>query len=144
LVVRPVAFDTDERVARGSSLLKTEESPPVVGTPGAAVRYRTMIDYDTDELQTVVKNRTRIHDPLYLGTDGAGNAHFWSSYHRCFAVVEGDSVHLFHEDDTPVAGREGTLLPWCEAVRAEQGAWRDGPKIATTTADQTMAAVQQQ
>jgi hypothetical protein len=64
-------------------------------------------------------------DPLFLGLDGEGAAHYWDSYEFAVAVVatDGDAEKV-ELSETPF----GTLARWCEYTNDERG-WSVDPHV---------------
>ncbi|MFC6975660.1 hypothetical protein ACFQL1_14955 [Halomicroarcula sp. GCM10025709] len=63
--------------------------------------------------------------PFYVGTDGDGAAHYWSSYAQAILVIDGDGdTERFELADLPI----DTLGQWCEHVRNERE-WATEPRV---------------
>ena len=101
-----------------------------------------MTDYDVTTEKRTVRTNTKIHDPHFLGVDGAGNGHWWSPYHRTFAKVVVGQVITKHIDDTAVNGLE----EYCRAFEQSCGEWQVGPRVVgydepATASDRAMEAL---
>ena len=73
-------------------------------------------------------------DPLFLGVDGEGAAHYWDSYEWAGAVVADDSAQKYDLD------RSRTLAQWCEHVRDMHG-WDVGLHVSGSLVGDLAAGV---
>jgi len=75
-------------------------------------------------------------EPLFLGIDGQGTAHYWDGYEQAVALVEDDESARLPLADTPFQ----SLSAWCEYVRTERG-WQEEPRVGGSIVDDLVIAV---
>jgi len=75
--------------------------------------------------------------PTFIGVDGEGGAHYWSSYEQTVVVVEGRDAETVKLAETPFA----TLGEWCEYTHDERG-WEIGPHVGGSLVGELVRAVE--
>lgn len=74
-------------------------------------------------------------DPLFLGVDGEGAAHYWDSYEWAVAVVSDTDAQ---KHSLP---RSKTLAEWCEHVRDKRG-WETEPNVGGSLVGDLVAGLE--
>lgn len=103
-----------------------------MATTNASTQKRTATDHPREQ----IANDLLTQEPLYLGTDGEGTAHFWDGYERTLALVETGRHTTLALAETPF----DTLEAWCEYTRTERG-WQDAPRVGGSLVGDLVVAV---
>ncbi|MDS0222857.1 hypothetical protein NDI54_16040 [Haloarcula sp. S1AR25-5A] len=77
------------------------------------------------------------NQPLFLGIDNGGAAHYWDSYEFAVAVVTADGqAETVELSETSFE----TLSEWCEYTQNERG-WDIGPHVGGSLIDDLIEGV---